>query len=136
MSDRAQREDMFEGAPREPIPKILFSFYEDRPFVTCTRCGESLSDFADGYKVSKNFKKGEVIIEYALCMPCMENMMNEASEESKRVLHEFQEEHFRNVSGFEECALCEKTRDTARGEEFGLTGICQGHEASPCKRGE
>lgn len=128
MSDRAQREDMFEGAPREPIPKILFSFYEDRPFVSCTRCGESLSDFSDGYKVSKNFKKGEVIIEYALCMPCMENMMNEASEESKRVLHEFQEEHFRNVSGFEECALCEKTRDTARGEEFGLTGICQGDD--------
>ena len=23
----------------EPIPKVLHSFYEDRPFVSCTRCG-------------------------------------------------------------------------------------------------
>lgn len=126
MSDSEEEEDIFAGAPREPIPNVLFSFYEDRPFLLCTRCGESLKDFKNGYKISKNFKSDEVILEYALCMPCMERMMNEASDESKQVLQEFQEENFRNVSGFDECALCEKTRDSARNEEFGLTGICQG----------
>ena len=128
MSENNQEHDPFEGEHREPIPAVLFSFYEDRPFLSCTRCGESLQDFPNGYKISKNFKPGEVIIEYALCMPCMEGMMNEASEESKRVLNEFQEERFRHVSGFQECALCEKTQNTARGEEFGLTGICQGND--------
>lgn len=128
MSDFEQEEDIFKDAPREPIPEILHSFYEERPFLSCTRCGEGLHDFANGYKVSKNFKQGEVIIEYALCMPCMEGMMNEASEESKRLLQEFQEERFRNVSGFHDCALCEKTQETARGAEFGLMGICQGND--------
>ncbi len=125
--DENTSQNHFEGLPSEPIPEVLFSFYEDRPFKSCTRCGESLSDFPDGYKVSKNFKKGEVIIEYALCMPCVERMLNEASDESKRVLQQFQEERYReDVSGFDDCALCEKTQMTARGEEFGLTGICQG----------
>ncbi len=129
MSDFAQGErDDQDGHKREPIPEILYSFYEERPFISCTRCGETLKEFAEGYKISKNFKKGEVIIEYALCMPCMEGMINEASEESKRMLHQFQEERFRQVSGFAECALCGKSQDQARGEEFGLTGICQGDE--------
>lgn len=121
-----EENDPYAGMPREPIPEVLHSFYEDRAFKCCTRCGETLADFKDGYKVSKNFKQGEVIIEYALCMPCLENMMNEASEESRRVLDEYHRKHFRNVSGFDECALCEKTRESARGEEFGLSGICQG----------
>lgn len=109
-----------------PIPKELFSFYQERPFVSCTRCGESLADFPDGYRISKNFKKGEVLIEYALCMPCLAGMLDEASDESKRKLAEFQERHFRDISGFEECALCPRTRGEARNEEFGLVGVCQG----------
>ena len=111
---------------REPIPEVLHSFYQERPFVSCTRCGESLADFKDGYRISKNFKKGEVIIEYALCMPCLARMLEEASEESKKNLAEFQEKHFRNISGFDECALCVRTKAEARDEEFGLVGVCQG----------
>lgn len=113
---------------RAPIPEELHSFYQDRPFVSCTRCGESLADFPDGYRISKNFKKGEVIIEYALCMPCLSGMLEEASEKSKRNLAKFQEKHFRNISGFDECALCVRTREEARNEEFGLVGVCQGTE--------
>ena len=127
--DQENAEDMYASMPREDIPEVLHSFYEDRPFVCCTRCGESLKDFKEGYKISKNFKKGEVIVEYALCMPCMEGMMNEASEESKKEIQEFHEKRYREeASGFEECSLCEKTRDQARDEEFGLTGICQGED--------
>lgn len=109
-----------------PIPDILHSFYEDRPFVSCTRCGESLAHFTDGYRISKNFKRGEVVMEYALCMPCLTRMLEEASEESKASLAEFQAKHFRDISGFDECALCDRTRAQVRNEEFGLVGVCQG----------
>lgn len=110
----------------EPIPEVLHSFYEERPFLTCTRCGESLADFPEGYRISKNFKRGEVLIEYALCMPCLLRMLDEASEESKRALARFQEERQREVSGFDDCALCERSREEARNDEFGLVGMCQG----------
>ena len=68
----------------EPIPEVLHSFYQDRAFVSCTRCGESLADFQDGYRISKNFKKGEVLIEYALCMPCLLRMLEESGWSSRR----------------------------------------------------
>lgn len=117
-------EELPEG---EPIPDLLHSFYQDRAFVSCTRCGESLGDFPDGYRISKNYKRGEVIIEYALCMPCLMRMLDEASEESKRNLARFQDERQRDVSGFDECGLCVKTRAEARDEEFGVVGRCRGN---------
>lgn len=127
--EQEEQDDLYASMPREPIPEVLHSFYEERPFVSCTRCGESLSDFKEGFKISKNFKRGEVIVEYALCMPCMEGMMDEASDESKRLIQEFHEERFReDADGFEECSLCEKRKDEARDDEFGLTGICQGDD--------
>ena len=110
----------------EPIPSILHSFYEDREFKSCTRCGESLEHFEDGFRISKNFRKGEVLIEYALCMPCLDAMLDEASEESKQRLAEFQAERYRDVSGFDECALCDNTREEARDDEYGLVGVCHG----------
>jgi hypothetical protein len=115
-----------ENPGGEPIPAELHSFYEDRPFLTCTRCGESLADFDDGYRISKNFKKGEVLIEYALCMPCLMRMLEESSAESKRNLEQFHVDHHRDVSGFHDCAFCEKTQEDARNEEFGIAGVCQG----------
>jgi hypothetical protein len=125
-----------EGEGKEPhrksrvtIPEILHSFYEDRPFVSCTRCGESLAHFEEGFRISKNFKRGEVLIEYALCMPCLMGMLDEASDESKQNMAEFQAKHHREgITGFEECALCPRTRSEARNDEFGLVGVCH-HEA-------
>jgi hypothetical protein len=110
----------------EPIPKILHSFYEDRPFVSCTRCGESLMDFEEGYRISKNFNKDECLIEYALCLPCLDAMLDEASEESKVALAKFQAENLREVSGLNECALCEKKFDTVKGGDYSFAGVCQG----------
>jgi len=124
MQETKPEENPFHGMPREPIPEVLYSFYEERPFLCCTRCGESLAEFTNGYKVAKHFKQGEVILEYALCMPCVEGMLAEASEHSRRVLNEFQQKRFRFISGFNECVFCEKTQETARDSEFSLTGIC------------
>ncbi|MEM9018158.1 MAG: hypothetical protein AAGC68_14175 [Verrucomicrobiota bacterium] len=131
MSDSVPDNEFPEGEPHEfpesePIPNILHSFYEDRPFVSCTRCGESLKDFEDGYRISKNFKKDEVIIEYALCIPCLNAMLDEASEESKEALARFQAEHYRDVSGFNDCALCDHRLEDVKDGEYGLVGVCQG----------
>ncbi|MEM7699871.1 MAG: hypothetical protein AAF236_15860, partial [Verrucomicrobiota bacterium] len=87
-----------------------------------------LADFEEGFRVSKNFKKEEVIFEYALCMPCLNGMMDEASDESKQRLEEFHEEHARDVSGFSECALCEKTLESSREKEYSLVGVCHGEK--------
>jgi len=125
MTDPASDSDQ---PPREPIPQILHSFYEERPFVSCTRCGESLADFQEGYRISKNFKQSEVLIEYALCMPCLTAMLDEASEESKRRLAEFQNENYREISGFDECALCPRSLDQVLDDEYSLVGICHGHD--------
>jgi len=118
---------MNEGEPHHrPIPRELYSEYEDRPFRCCTRCGEGLQDYENGYKVSKVFKDGEVIFEYALCFDCLDRMMEESSEESIQRLADFQNERIRpDVEGTYECALCESNRDTMRRQEFALVAACQ-----------
>lgn len=117
-----------DPSSRVVIPDVLHSFYEERPFVSCTRCGESLKDFAEGFRISKSFKGDEVILESAMCMPCMAAMMDETSDESKQRLEEFHEKHYRDVSGFDECALCENTLDQVKDDEFNLVGVCQGND--------
>ncbi|MDF1656059.1 MAG: hypothetical protein P1U58_00525 [Verrucomicrobiales bacterium] len=117
-----------DPSSRVVIPDVLHSFYEERPFVSCTRCGESLKDFAEGFRISKSFKGDEVILESAMCMPCMAAMMDETSDESKLRLEEFHEKHYRDVSGFDECALCENTLDQVKDDEFNLVGVCQGND--------
>src|SRR5688572_17890380 len=52
------------------IPAEFHSEYEGRPFQSCTRCGEMLSEIAEGYQIFKLFRRGEAIYEYALCHPC------------------------------------------------------------------
>lgn len=123
MREEAKPDD---ASPDGAIPPVLHSLYEGRPFLTCTRCGETLADFEEGYRISKNFRRGEVVIEYALCLPCLTRMLEESSEESKRNLARFQAERLREVSGFDDCAFCERSRAEARNAEFGLAGICCG----------
>lgn len=124
----SQSDSSSEEPNRVIIPGVLHSFYEDRPFVSCTRCGESLADFEEGFRISKSFKGDEVILESAMCMPCLVAMMEETSEESKQKLEEFHEKHHRDVSGFGECALCVNTFDEVKDEEFSLVGVCQGSD--------
>jgi len=117
-----------QGPGPKPLPEILHSFYEDRPFRTCTRCGESLEHFEEGYRVSKNFRKGEVIIESAFCMPCLNAMFEESSAESREAITRFHEAHARETVGFEECAFCSVRFEEVQDEEYGLVGICQGND--------
>lgn len=121
--------DEFEEEEEElpPIPKELYSEYEERPFKSCTRCGESLEEFEEGYKISKVYKNGETIFEYALCFHCLEGMMEDSSEESRERLMQFQMDRMREgVEGLEDCALCENTRQSLKKPEFALVAGCLG----------
>lgn len=117
-----------DSQERQVIPEILHSLYEERPFVSCTRCGESLVDFPDGYRISKEFRRGDVILEYALCMPCLQRMFEESSEESKQNLARFHEEHFTGLLGMGRCAFCTKSQAEVTDGEFSIAGICEGSD--------
>ena len=110
----------------QPIPRELYSEYEERAFQHCTRCGESLDDFASGYQVSKAFKNGECVFEYALCDHCRTTMMEEFSHESKQRLAAFQNEQVDLDRGLTHCAVCGTSRDEGPMKEFVLSGMCEG----------
>ncbi len=109
-----------------PIPRELYSEYEERPFRSCTRCGESLLEFAEGYQVAKIFKRGETVFEYALCGPCHRGLIDEFSDESKRRLEDYYNEHMQPGLGGEVCGICAQHRDQLHDPEFALGAMCNG----------
>jgi hypothetical protein len=108
------------------IPKELFSDYTDERFKMCTRCGESLHDYPGGFQVSKAWKKGECVFEYALCDHCRNALMEEFSKESKERLSRFQDDHVQFDRGLDNCSVCGVSRDDAVASDFVLTGVCDG----------
>lgn len=109
-----------------PIPSELNSDYTDEPFANCTRCGESLKDFPGGFQISKAWKKGECVFEYALCDHCRTQLMEEFSQESKKRLAQFQDEHVNLESGLTHCSVCGTAKHAGNEAEFVLTGVCEG----------
>ena len=84
--------DDADSSSEQMLPEIFHSLYEDRPFRCCTSCGESLDDLEETYQVTKTFHGTEVILEYAVCNPCQQNMLKELSQESVAMLTRFQHE--------------------------------------------
>jgi hypothetical protein len=111
----------------DDIPADLHSDYEERAFVSCTRCGETLADFEEGYQLSKVYRAGETILEYALCYPCIAKMAEEFSEESRKAMDRFYSDHLTTGLGLGSCAVCGLDRSLAPNHEFSLGGICRGH---------
>jgi hypothetical protein len=109
-----------------PIPAELNSDYTDEPFANCTRCGESLKDFPGGFQISKAWKKGECVFEYALCDHCRNQLMEEFSQESKKRLGQFQDEHVSFDGGLDKCSVCGTLKTAGNEAEFVLTGVCEG----------
>ena len=109
-----------------PIPPDLRCEYEERPFSHCTRCGESLPDFPGGFQISKAYKRGECVMEYALCDHCRTKMMEEFSQESKQRLAQFQDEEVTLDRNLEACAVCNASRHAPGLEDFVITGVCEG----------
>lgn len=112
--------------PPPPIPPELGCEYEERPFQNCTRCGESLPDFPGGFQISKAYKRGECVMEYALCDHCRTKMMEEFSQESKQRLAQFQHEEVTLDRGLDSCAVCDARRDAPGMDDFVITGVCEG----------
>ena len=122
-----EEEDIFPFNPEpEPIPREFYSEYEERPFRSCTRCGETLADFVEGYQVAKIYRRGEVVFEYALCGPCHTGLVEEFSEESRQTLEAYYAENMTPGLGAETCGICEKTREELGEPEFALGGACHG----------
>jgi len=124
--ENEEEEDFFIVSEGEPMPEELYSEYEERPFKLCTRCGETLADFDEGYQVAKVFRSGEAVFEYALCLPCHTNMQDEFSTETKEAMEKFFIEKAKVHLGIRTCAICEIEREDLPQEEFSLTGICGG----------
>lgn len=118
----------FDATSPQPIPKEFYSEYEERPFRTCTRCGETLSDFIEGFQLAKVLKRGEVVFEYALCHPCHTGMVDEFSEESRRALEEFYTEQMTTGLGANTCTICQRDRSDLSEPEYTLGAVCQGSE--------
>ena len=116
------------GPDRQPIPANLYSDYTDTAFKNCTRCGESLADFPGGYQVSKAWKNGECVFEYALCDHCRTALMEEFSKPSKERLAKFQDDHVTFKGGLDQCSICHTPRDQSNASDFVLTGVCEGAE--------
>lgn len=118
--------DMPEEIPPS-IPRDLHSEYEERPFRHCTRCGETLADDQGGFQISKAFKRGECVMEYALCDHCRVSMMEEFSQESKKRLADYQHGHVNLHRGLHHCSVCGVDRLTEEGAaDYVITGLCEG----------
>lgn len=108
------------------IPDELHSEYTEGPFASCTRCGEGLKDYPGGFQISKAWKNGECVFEYALCDHCRTQLMEEFSGESKKSLAKFQDERVRFDAGLACCSVCSKPRTKGNKAEFVVTGVCDG----------
>ncbi len=114
--------------PEHSIPDELHSEFEERPFHICTRCGESLVDFEEGYQISKVYRNGECIMEYAICLPCHSSMVAEFSADSRAKMEKFQAENFHHADGLFQCAVCAGKRTDEGPSEYGLAAMCLGDE--------
>jgi hypothetical protein len=110
-----------------PVPKVLFSDYTDEIFSSCTRCGETLGDFPGGYQISKAWKNGECVFEYALCDHCRTALMEEFSVESKKKLADFQDKKVNFDHGLDCCSVCATPRSDPDQNDYVLTGVCEGN---------
>ena len=110
------------------IPKELHSEYEERPFRNCTRCGESLLDYDDGYHVAKIFKSTETIFEYALCFSCHSGLVSEFSEDSKRSLEEYYSTNMKPGMGLSGCGLCGSSKSEFVDLEYSVGALCHGND--------
>ena len=116
----------FSDLSPEIIPKELHSEYEERPFRNCTRCGETLLDYPDGYHVAKIFKLNETIFEYALCFSCHSGLINEFSEDSKRALEEYYSTNMQPGMSLAGCGLCGLSKCEFVNLEYSVGALCHG----------
>ena len=108
------------------IPAELHSEYEDRPFQSCTRCGEALAAVEGGYQIFKLFHGTEVLYEYALCQPCHTGVMDQFSEHSRARMAGYHSQRVTLNLGPHLCAVCGNERGENGEPEYALSAACDG----------
>lgn len=99
------------GFALEALPEELHSSYSGEPFATCIECERPLQNPSSPHLIQKVRRDGEVIYEFALCMPCAERTDEGMSEESRRNVQRWFEENTLAGIGRDRCNICGEARD-------------------------
>lgn len=119
-----------------PIPTELLSTYSGQPFESCLSCERPLNDGV--FQIHKAMRGEECVLESALCLPCLREMSEAYSEDSRRTLWGFQRRVL-DVWDSRTCGGCGQSAETF--ERFSLIGVCRGDSVlrptvvicSPCE---
>jgi len=76
-----------------PVPKAFWSFETGKPFKRCSMCDGDLMAEGANYLVEKAYKKKETLFEYAMCYECYLSVQESLSEQSKKLIANYFEEH-------------------------------------------
>lgn len=124
-----------------PIPPLLYSTETDGPFQRCIECQGRLLEEGSCYVIQKVIRRGETVMEMALCMQCHDNLMEEYSHESQMRLWDFflDRADFKNrrrrlrrrkqlklEHWIETCLTCKAPLKTQ--DEYVICAQCDGHD--------
>jgi hypothetical protein len=101
-------------------------------FSHCLCCKLPLVEIAELWLVNKEFRRGECVMEYAICQPCRDRVTDELSEDSKEAVRGFLEKEIdwearmrefmlahEPAVRFDACIACCAPRDGLEG--FGIS---------------
>jgi len=115
----ADDEDLLGQFPE--IPEILHSLEFDSPFKRCTQCQAELGS-EETFQLQKVMKRGEPIMEFALCEECHDELIDSFSEETKNRLEDYYEKNAISDFNIETCIFCGIPRREL--EEYNVSGHC------------
>jgi hypothetical protein len=103
-------------------------------FSHCLCCKLPLVEIADPWLVNKEFRRGECVMEYAICQECRDQVTDELSEESKESVRGFLEREIdwearmrefmlapQVTDRFDACIACCAPRESLEG--FGISAL-------------
>ena len=91
---------MFFPMRQVPIPPVLHSDVEERPFEHCLHCERPLLDGSTPYLIEKAYRRiaaygaTEVIFEYAMCAACYGELWTKLSDTSRQRMDAYFDAHF------------------------------------------
>lgn len=104
------------------------------PFSHCLCCKLPLVEIAAPWLVTKEFVRGECVLEYAICQPCRDLVTDELSEDSRAAVRHFLENEIDwdqrvkefmlshdSAGRFDACIACRTPRDELDG--FGISAL-------------
>jgi len=125
MSDHEPNSESEDHPEMADIPPQLHSDFLDRPFQTCIECSRPLLEGDVVYAIQKDYHGGECILEFAICLECMESMNGDWSEESRQSVEDFLASHAILRAGGLACDLCGRPAEECE-DDFAVAAIARG----------